>query len=105
MRDGLPDPLLFEQPVGNLVRAHLLSTGRAGARGPAPGGLRAYGEMVAVLWGNGQVLAALALEELWNRLQRTADFAPTPPGSCWTARGRCSGSTPPTRWSPCCCAR
>lgn len=58
---GSPDPLLFESVVGSAVRAS-----------PA-GTIRAYGEMVAVLWREGNVTGALELEELWNALQRTVD--------------------------------
>lgn len=36
---------------------------------------RAYGEMVNVLWQDGNVSAAVALEEYWNRLAREASFA------------------------------
>lgn len=59
--DGVPDPVLFESVVGSAVRAF-----------PA-GQVRAYGEMVAVLWREGNVQGALELEELWNALQRTVD--------------------------------
>lgn len=59
--DGVPDPVLFESVVGSAVRAF-----------PA-GGVRAYGEMVAVLWRDGNVQGALELEGLWNALQRTVD--------------------------------
>lgn len=58
---GVPDPVLFESVVGSAVRAF------------PPGQVRAYGEMVAVLWRQGNVQGALELEELWNALQRTVD--------------------------------
>lgn len=60
--DGLPDPTLFELTIGTLVRSK------------ASGGLRAYGEMVALLWADDNVPATLALEELWNGLQRSVAF-------------------------------
>jgi len=42
----------------------------AGCR-PAPGGrIRAYGEMVDVLWGDGRPAVALELEALWNQVAR-----------------------------------
>jgi hypothetical protein len=37
--------------------------------------IRAYGEMVDVLWQEGRDLAAIQLEVLWNRLARTSDFS------------------------------
>ena len=54
--DG-PDAAAFDRSVGELVRS------LAGGHVP----LRVYGEMVALLWEAGAVLAAAALEELWNR--------------------------------------
>ena len=38
------------------------------AAGEAPGPVRVYGEVVALLWAAGQVNAALELEGLWNEL-------------------------------------
>ncbi len=58
MVDGLPDPELFVQVVGALVR----STGHGSS------GLRIYGEMVALLWAEANQEAALRLETLWNKL-------------------------------------
>ena len=37
--------------------------------------MRAYGEMVDVLWQDGLTSAALRLETLWNELTRTQDFS------------------------------
>jgi len=59
---GHPHPALFEESVGSVVQE------MAGA------GVRAYGEMVALLWGEGHTQAALELEELWNELQHDIDF-------------------------------
>jgi hypothetical protein len=56
--DGLPDPARFEAVVGD-------SIARAAAGGTR---VRIFGEMVAVLWAQGNVAGALALEDLWNRL-------------------------------------
>lgn len=39
-----------------------------------PHGVRAYGEMVGILWAAGRRETAIALEELWNRLLRTVNF-------------------------------
>ena len=60
MVDGLPDQALFDSSVGTVVRAH-----------PR---LRAFGEMVAVLWSEGNVAGTLALERMWNALQREVAF-------------------------------
>jgi anti-sigma regulatory factor (Ser/Thr protein kinase) len=70
MPDGRIDPETFRNVVGGLVR-------RAGQGGAAQGGrpLRAYGEMVALLWDAGDVLAAIELEKLWNELAREYDFS------------------------------
>lgn len=37
--------------------------------------IRAYGEMVDVLWKEGQTAAAIKLEMLWNQLANTRDFS------------------------------
>ncbi len=55
-----PDRELFHATVG----AALL--GRPG--GPAHARIRAYGEMVDLLWKDGKPAAAIRLEELWNEL-------------------------------------
>ncbi len=63
--DGRIAPHRFDKLIGDLVRD---SAGRGGP-------LRAYGEIVAVLWADGHVRAALELEELWNDLGREVDFS------------------------------
>jgi hypothetical protein len=45
------------------------------AAGEAPGPVRIYGEVVALLWAAGQVNAALELEGLWNDLGREIPFS------------------------------
>ena len=65
MVDSLPDPNRFRAAVGDLI-------GRVSPDGVS---LRVYGEMVAVLWAEGNVAAAIALEDLWNELGRTRRFA------------------------------
>jgi PAS domain S-box-containing protein len=67
MRDGEPDAGLFEREVGSLI-ARLTAALSGSAR------LRAYGEMVDVLWKAGERKAALRLEELWNDLQSRHSF-------------------------------
>jgi anti-sigma regulatory factor (Ser/Thr protein kinase) len=58
--DGRADPARFETVIGGLV-GQALESGRA---------VRAFGEMVALLWDTGQVAAAIELEDLWNALGR-----------------------------------
>jgi hypothetical protein len=60
MVDGEPDWARFEETVGSLCE---VLRARAGNRG-----LRAFGEMVGLLWMKGQHSAAIRLEEYWNRL-------------------------------------
>jgi DcmR-like sensory protein len=58
MSSGKPDRSKFRDAVGEPVAEAL---GRYG-------GVRAYGEMVSLLWMRGKRAAALQLEELWNEL-------------------------------------
>ncbi len=67
MVDGLPDPQLFGLAVIPIIE-------RA-CRGRRDCVVRAYGEMVDVLWKAGQVVAATRLETLWNQLAQTHAFA------------------------------
>ena len=67
MVDGAPDTKLFEANVGRFIEQSLL--GRPGHV------LRAYGEMVDVLWKDGQCDAAIRLEILWNKLATRFGFA------------------------------
>ena len=62
--DG-PDANAFDEVVGGLVR-HAAQSGRR---------IRAYGEMVALLWDAGQVAAAIEVESLWNRLGLQLPFS------------------------------
>lgn len=64
MRDGRPDRARFESAIGALLD----DASEGGRR------VRAFGEMVAVLWAEGNVTAALALEDLWNELARSRPF-------------------------------
>ena len=61
----LPDRDLFNEVIGGLV----VKTTK-GERG-----LRAFGEMVALLWAEGKEEAALRLEELWNDLGKRQSFS------------------------------
>ena len=65
MVDGLPDPARFHATVGRVVA-------RAAASGAR---LRAFGEMVALLWTDGNVMGAIELEALWNDLANTYAFS------------------------------
>jgi PAS domain S-box-containing protein len=61
----LPDWTRFESTVGAKVHA-LAATGRP---------LRAYGEMVDLLWRAGNRTGALVLEEMWNALRTQHPFS------------------------------
>lgn len=65
MADGSPDPERFVDTIGPLVR-----TADAVAHP-----LRVYGEMVDLLWQEGNVIAAEDLERLWNSIGAGRDFA------------------------------
>jgi hypothetical protein len=64
MQDGVPDSARFHKVVGDLV-AGAARDGRQ---------VRLFGEMVALLWAEGNVVGALALEDLWNRLSEAYSF-------------------------------
>jgi anti-sigma regulatory factor (Ser/Thr protein kinase) len=65
MVDGSPDPDRFLAHVGGIVSA-------AAADGRK---VRAFGEMVALLWDEGNVTAALDLESSWNDLAELESFS------------------------------
>lgn len=67
MVDDMPVQELFEKNVGRLLDQAL--NGRHGLV------LRAYGEMVDVLWKQGRSDAAIALEILWNKLALQYKFS------------------------------
>jgi signal transduction histidine kinase len=64
MVNGLPDPWCFAQVVGGIIA-------RA-ARGQRR--VRIFGEMVALLWADGNQDGAISLEGLWNQLSETNPF-------------------------------
>ncbi|MEP6945058.1 MAG: MEDS domain-containing protein [Acidobacteriota bacterium] len=64
MVNGMPDPQLFEDVVGGLLEK-VASSGRS---------LRAFGELVAILAGEGNAAAAVELEVLWNKLAEEHHF-------------------------------
>ena len=63
--DGSIDAEAFHRFIGGLLR-QAARTGRP---------VRAYGEIVALLWDAGHVLAAIELERLWNELAREVEFS------------------------------
>lgn len=64
MRNGWPDEHLFLKVIG-----HIIASAAGATR------VRIYGEMVAVLWAEGNPLAAIHLERLWNKLGAQRDFS------------------------------
>jgi signal transduction histidine kinase len=64
MRDGWPDAELFTEVMGSFLE-------QAAAAGRQTGRIAAFGEMVALLWAQGNADAAVRLEQLWNSLART----------------------------------
>jgi PAS domain S-box-containing protein len=68
MAEGHPDRARFEAVVGGLVQR--LATENGGRRRVA-----VFGEMVALLWAEGNQRGAIELEQLWNRLAEKQPFA------------------------------
>ena len=66
MVNGQPDSDFFKASAGSALEK--MAGGRART-------IRAYGEMVDVLWKDGMSAAAIKLEMLWNRLANTHDFS------------------------------
>jgi signal transduction histidine kinase len=62
MREGWPDAALFTRVVGGLLAQ------AAGAALGKNARISAFGEMVALLWAEGNTEAAVRLEQLWNNL-------------------------------------
>jgi hypothetical protein len=62
-----PSAFAFERVIGGILD-------ELGARFPERR-VRVFGELVNILWERGQRDAAVELEEVWNRLARTRDFA------------------------------
>jgi signal transduction histidine kinase len=65
MVDGIPDWIRFQSTIGPIVAKGAARFGR----------VRAYGEMVNLLWEQGNLEATLALEEMWNSLAKTYSFS------------------------------
>jgi hypothetical protein len=69
MCGGKPNQTLFNELIGPIVE-----DAREAARG-GRGRIVAFGEMVALLWAEGNIDAALQVEELWNRLANVYSFS------------------------------
>jgi hypothetical protein len=65
MVDGYPDREKFERAVGDVVRRACLTSAA---------GLTIFGEMVDILAGQGNFIAAEHLESLWNTLSTECSF-------------------------------
>ncbi|MCA1695194.1 MAG: MEDS domain-containing protein [Actinobacteria bacterium] len=65
MVDNEPEQALFSAAMGSVI-ARAAEAGR---------GMRIFGEMVAVLWDEGNVGGAIRLEELWNELAKVHPFS------------------------------
>lgn len=65
MREGWPDEDLFFEVIDGLLERSLRNGGR----------VRAFGEMVALLWAEGHGDAVMRLEQLWHSLCRAKSFA------------------------------
>ena len=64
MVNNWPDPKLFHQTINGVIEK-----GTSNHRG-----IRAFGEMVAILWAQGHCGATVQLEALWNDLIRKRSF-------------------------------
>jgi PAS domain S-box-containing protein len=65
MMNGSPDSQRFTDSVGSVIAQMSEGVRR----------IHAFGEMVALLWGDGNRDAAIRLEELWNELAKSHRFA------------------------------
>ncbi len=68
MVDGMPDSALFQKSIGDLLTE---AKRRAVNKDQ---GLTVFGEMVAVLWDEGQQEAAISLERMWNDALNNSAF-------------------------------
>ncbi len=65
MVDGAPEASRFNEVIGGVLGS--VTDGRSR--------VRAFGEMVALLWAEGNYSGAIRLEELWNDLQKAHSFS------------------------------
>jgi PAS domain S-box-containing protein len=89
MRMGEPDPSAFFATVGAIV-ARAAGNGRP---------IRAFGEMVALLWADGLQPAAVKLERLWNELAKDYTFSLY----CAYPLHICEGQTLSAQFAEVCC--
>src|SRR4051812_44042787 len=68
MVDGLPDPERFARVIGLVLAPASRPDG-------VPRHVRAFGEMVAILWERGNREAAIRLEQMWNDLASVHSFS------------------------------
>jgi hypothetical protein len=66
MHGGMPDWADFRKAIGAVLE---------GAQAFGESSIRAYGEMVNILWNDGHSQAAIRLEEYWNELSRLYPFS------------------------------
>ena len=69
MINGQPDPIRFYETIGSVILRAAEASQSEGRR------VVAFGEMVALLWAEGQDEAALRLEKLWNQLATMHSFS------------------------------
>ena len=69
MVNGFPDPERFAQVIGGVISRAKVATGMSQTRASL------FGEMVALLWGEGKTEAALRLEQLWNQIAQSHSFS------------------------------
>lgn len=65
MVDGWPDPILFQKTISEVLEKGTCKSRR----------VRAFGEMVAILWGQGMNGATVQLEHLWNEFCKQHKFS------------------------------
>lgn len=65
MVKGWPDEALFQETVNKLILK---------ARGDSGRKVRAFGEMVAIMWARGEFAATIELEQLWSKLCKAEQF-------------------------------
>lgn len=65
MVNDVPDPDRFHSVIGGVIT-------EMSSKFP---GLKAYGEMVNILWGEGNIYATIALEKLWAELMSSKKFS------------------------------
>ena len=67
MSGSVPDPDRFKRSIGDVLARAVCGTTHSVTR--------AYGEIVDVLWKDGNIEGAIRLEELWNELATTHSFS------------------------------